>query len=576
MEKNKFVQSSENFNKKFRDKWPYFAVITIVIAVLCIIYKEMDINKPLVYSNGDEFGVFYIVKTIKETGWYLFNPRVGGVTGGDLYDYIYSDSLSFFLIRIISLFVDNIYTISNLFYFLNFILASCSSVYVCRKLNIDNKITTAISPLYGFSVYIQMRYPHLWLTPYFLLPLSCLVAIWICKGTISSFHDNSQKRKYFFLAMFFSFLNAFTGMYYAFFACVIYAIAIVIRVINVGFKKFGKESYSLFCILSTVLGVFINAIPNLIYWITNGANNESELVIRNMGDAEVYALKLIQLVLPRVGHRIAALNQLSNKYYNNYPLVNENATAALGIVATIGLVASIIWLLGKCKEDEKVYSSLVIGLILVGTMGGISSLFSLIIKTPMRCYNRISIMIMFLCLICVTAILEKIKKKVSPKTFPFILFAVLLIGIYDQTAYYGRPAAQYAELDSIQNFIHQIESQEDDDTLIFQLPYVNWPSGGSYRMFAGYLESDHLRWSFGSMQGRQEALWQQNVAGSDIDTLIQTLLSSGYGGIYLDSAVYAQQTSQEAAVNLCNTLTEKLQTAPIISENGELYFWKIK
>lgn len=78
------------------------------------------------------------------------------------------------------------------------------------------------------------------------------------------------------------------------------------------------------------------------------------------------------------------------------------------------------------------------------------------------------------------------------------------------------------------------------------------------------------------MQGRQEALWQQNVAGSDIDTLIQTLLSSGYGGIYLDSAVYAQQTSQEAAVNLCNTLTEKLQTAPIISENGELYFWKIK
>lgn len=207
---------------------------------------------------------------------------------------------------------------------------------------------------------------------------------------------------------------------------------------------------------------------------------------------------------------------------------------------------------------------------------GIGSVFSMLVSTPMRCYNRLSIMIMFLCLLCVAYVLESMRPKIKKGVYGFLLLFIMTVGLYDQTAYLAWPTEMYASLTSTRNFVSQIEEQMEEDALIFELPYVNWPSGGFYRLFAGYLESEDLRWSFGAMQGREEALWQQNVANSDVDHMIEALLSSGYSGVYLDSVVYNQLLGQDATNALCGELTEKLQTNPLISENGELYFWKLK
>lgn len=562
---------------RLREKWPYLGVAAIVIAVLCVLYRDLDIRMPVVYNGGDEFGVFYIIKTIKETGWYLVNPRVGGVTGGDLFDYVYSDSLSFFMVKVIGLFVSNIYMVGNLFYFGNYILAACSSLYVCRKLKIRNEVSIAVSVLYAFSTYIQCRYGHLWLTPYFLLPLACLVAIWICEGTVTDGQEKFWKSKQFYLAAIFSFLCAFTGFYYAFFTCVIYAAAIVIRWINIGFKKLRKELYSVILIGTTIFGVALNALPNLFYWMQNGSNSQSELAIRGIGDAETYGLKLIQLILPRINHRISVVNNFVLKYFQNYPLVNENYMSTLGLVATFGLLLSFIWLFGRYAGRRKTCAYLILALFLVGTIGGVGSLFSLLIKTPMRCYNRLSIMILFLCLVCVAFALEDVRAKMKRALFVSLLVAMMLLGILDQTIDYTVPPEQHANFTSTQNFIRQIEAEVEEGCLIFELPYVDWPTGGAYRMLAGYLESEKLRWSFGTMQGRPEALWQAQVAASDVDTMLNTLSESGYGGIYLDMPIYTQKIGDPtAAETLCAELTKKLGVSPMVSENGELYFWTME
>lgn len=575
MKKRICIKDSEEFVLSLRKKWPYAVTITIVICTLCILYRNLNMRMPINYSGGDEMGVFYLIKSIKESGTHFINARAGGVTGADMFDYVYSDSLSFFIVKIISLFFDNVFLIGNLFYFLNYILVACISLYVCRKLNIRNEISIVVSVLYACSVYMQSRYAHMWLTPYFLLPLSCLVAIWLCEGAFENKEKNFWKNRQFCLAVFFSFISAFTGFYYAFFACIIYAIAIVIRLLNENTNRIKTIRAGFLFIFSTITGVVLNVIPNLVYWLNNGMNQNSELSIRCLGDSETYGLKLIQLVLPRLNHRNLFFQNIAVKYSQNYPLVNENHTSSLGIVASIGLFIAIIWLFGKCEERKKNSSLLIIGLFLVGTIGGIGSVFSMLVSTPMRCYNRLSIMIMFLCLVCVAYVLESIETRMKKGLFHSILFVIMILGLYDQTVDYVQPAEQAINIESTEDFIGQIEDQMEENALIFELPYVNWPSGGFYRLFAGYLESDDLRWSFGAMQGREEALWQESVANLGVDYMLEALRSNGYSGIYLDSLVYDQISGPERRDALCNELTEKLQTSPLISENGELYFWKL-
>lgn len=548
----------------------YAILITLVILGLFIIYHHADLNYPLAYSGGDEMGVFYLAKTIQNYGVSLENPDVGGTIGADLYDYVYCDKLSFLMVKVISFFVTNPYMIVNIFYMLCYILVAISAYYVCRMLMYNYGISALVAVLYAFSPFIQQRYAHLWLVPYFMLPLVCLTAIWIVKGEMFDEKSGKINKRRFIQSLFISFFSAFTGFYYAFFACVIFAMALIIRIINSGKKINIKEFYPVANIFTILIGVIVNVLPNIIYIIHHGPNAAGELAIRNPGDAEFYALKLIQMVLPRANHRIGLFARLVEKYNSSYPLVNENYTAALGIIATVGLVIALIKLL-KDQEKDKTYSYFVIGLFLVGTIGGLGSCFSLVVYTPMRSYNRISLLIMFFCLLTVASILKKYSKKVNMGAQCIIIACLMLIGFLDQTITYS--GQQTASIDSTREFVSKIEQRVNRDAYIFEMPYVDWPSGGSYRMFAGYLESDSLRWSYGCMQGREEAKWQQEVLQLETEDMVSEIKQAGYEGIYLDTVVYASQTDEDGLWRRISELNDVMQQAPLVSENGELYFW---
>lgn len=562
---------------RLKDKWPYVIITLGTIIILALIYRGLDISMPILYQGGDEYGVFYIIKTIRDHGWYFYNPQVGGITGGEMYDYVYSDSLSFLLIKLISLFVNNIYAIGNIFYFMSYLLSALSSVYVCRKLNYSNSTSVLVGFLFAFSPYMQLRYAHMWLTPYYLLPLVCMVAVWIVKGEFIHTDGGLIKNKKWFQALIISFFSAFTGFYYAFFACVIYAIAGVIQFFNKKKDKIKSVFCPLLFIICTAMGVLFNALPNLIYWHKNGTNPYGELATRSVSDAEVYGLKLIQLILPRRGHRIAFLSNITDLYNQTYPLVNENSTASLGLIALIGLLMSLVWLFQNDNKN-KYYSYFNISIFLVGTIGGIGSLFSLLVSTPMRSYNRISLLILFFSLLCIAEVLEQIKIKCSKICFGVIVFVLLCIGIYDQTANYYPSAEQQIALESTHNFVAEIEENMNAGDMIFQLPYVNWPSGGNYRMFSGYFESEKLRWSYGSMQGRSESVWQQSVAAlyNDIGSMLHELKVADYDGIYIDSVVYANVYGTDELIRVLTELTQILNEDPIVSSNGELFFWDIR
>src|SRR5437763_1497710 len=77
----------------------------------------------------------------------------------------------------------------------------------------------------------------------------------------------------------------------------------------------------------------LNLSPTLLFARTQGLNPINH---RSSAAAEVYGMKITQLVLPVDGHRVQALARWKATYDADFPLVNENRTATLGVVGTVG------------------------------------------------------------------------------------------------------------------------------------------------------------------------------------------------------------------------------------------------
>lgn len=571
-----FALRAKSFVRASRKDIALYAFILLAMTLtLAILYRNADIQKPLIISGGDEMGVYYYSKIIDQNGTSLINPYSGGQTGGEMFDYPYSDKLSFACVRVIGLFSDNPYLIINIFYFSNFYIIAMVSAAVARKLGISRTSAALTGMLFALSPFIQIRYRHVWLTPYYTIAIACLLAIYVIRGTKPEETDIEKKSGLFWTGMIMAFACAFTGMYYAYFACALFAAAMVIRIVNTGGKNIKGELYPLAYIGACITGVVINIVPNLLYWQINGSNPANELALRNRSDAELYGLKLVQMILPRPGHRIELFSRIANGYIGNYPLVNENMTASLGIIASIGLLVSLLLIFSSSKRYKEI-SWLNYSVFIIATIGGISSIISIAVVIPMRCYNRMSLIVMFLSLLIVGMLLDQLRTRIQPILVIGLSAAMLIVGIYDQTTDYM--PYDSTEYDCARQLMGQIEEVTKRGDMIYSLPYDNWPSPeivGSYSQFIGFLETDDLHWSYGAMQGRGEAEWQKAAACCETAEMINKIKTAGYDGIYLDKSLYEEKNGEEYTAVRIEEITETLGRQPLVSDDGDKYFWKI-
>lgn len=562
---------------------PYIVVAGLTVIILCILYGGIDIHRPIVY-DGDGVSATYLIKTIKDTGWFLENPWVGGIYGGNWGDYTMCDNLSFFLVKLLSLFSDNCFLMYNMFYFLTYVLVALTAFGVFRVLKVNTVAGTTGALLYSFLAFHQFRAPHIWLTPYFMVPLGLLVAIWIAADSYGI--DGLKGRSLFcnkkvIASAVILFLCAFTGFYYAFFTCIIVFMAGVILLLKKASVR--RVLFILSGLGIVALGVLTNVFPSLIYWMQNGLNEKSELLTRAITDPEYYSLKMVQLLLPRQGHRLPAFAQIAGDYHTYFFLNNENHTATLGMVAGLGFLILLLLLFKRNLRQKYVEEIkwLNLGIFLTATIGGIGEIFSMFVSTPMRCYNRLSIYIAFLSLLFLALSATDLLVKVRRVHIRRILCAgislvVLGVGIWDQTTDFGMEAQAAAtqSFDSDREFIQKIEEKLPADSMVFELPVVGFPSEGYYDMYKGYMHSNQIIWSYGGMQGREEHCWETNLMNYPVDEFLDHICYAGYQGLYVDSLIY---TEKGLDFNLfLQKVGMYLLEQPMISADGRLYFWDLR
>lgn len=552
--------------------------VFLIIATLGVGYislgKGFDFNTFFSISGDGTFGVT-LVKGIQENGFFgiWFNGRIGAPETSALIDYTGLGNVMVLLIWLISIFVKSTPAILYIYLILTFALDGVSMSLLLRKIGINREVSFVVSMLFACAPYHFYRYlVHASLINYMFVPIAIYLSLYI----IGYIEEKTWK-----IILLCILLGLGYGYYYAF-GLILMTVACIIQFIKIDKKKeIFKKLWVIGAVLATVL---LTLTPKIVYALVNGANAEAGH--RIFIEQEVFGLKIINLLLPVTYSRIEPLKALSDEYASVAPLVNENRFASLGIVGVVGFVALCVCFFisfidrkrKRTQEWELIdfISLATLSFVLVGSVGGFGEIFNWAVTSQIRCYNRSSIVLTALSLMMIAILLNKIELK---KKWISIVVCVLVlcIGLYDQVNIY---AANWQDGIKVvqsmyEEYFDKVEESLPEGTMVYQLPYMDFPEAGSvnnvedYKLFAGYLFTDNLKWSYGGVRGRNLAARNLNIDSGMSYTFLAKIKQAGFGAVYIDIAGY--DDGGEQILSFYNSLGIE----PIISGDNNLYVYDI-
>ncbi|MDJ0336516.1 hypothetical protein QMG83_14910 [Salinibacterium sp. G-O1] len=579
-----------------------FAVTTFVTFWALQLWKAR-IDVPLTYS-GDALPTGAHFKTVIETGWYEYQRLLGAPFGQTYNDFPTADNLHFIAAKVLSLFTHDWAVAMNVYFIIGFPLAAVAALWLFRRLGMSRAIALALGVVFAISPYHFLRgESHLWLSSYYVIPFALALvisairgeALWALRATGPRLLRWATPKSLGTLA-----IAALTGTaqsYYAVFFLILLAFSGLVRLVGSGqWKRFWGAAV---VGVVTAMVMLINMAPDIIYAQIAGDNPGG--FERNNAEAEIFALKLSQLILPWPSHRIGFLAHIRNSYDQTYPLGSEQP--ALGAIAAFGFIALFLiiafmasaWGSVRARSIASTPRFQILGQLaaltfvafLFSTIGGLSTIISFV-TASLRGWNRMSILIALICLAAVgllldaaiTAATKRIRSiPVTRALAVAVAIAVVGVGYVDQTpASYGAAfASQQAAFDEDQAWITSVERSVPTGSSILQLPYQPFPETVSVTGVLGsnalipYLHSKDLRWSSGGIKGRPRADYPEvleHLSPGDIATLAA---ASGFAGIHIDLTGLPEADRAD----LVNGLTTSVGT-PSASSNGTYVFFNLE
>lgn len=584
----------------------YAVALTLCAGVFAALFQpwKADLRASLWYS-GDGLVHAGWIQNIMETGWYESNDRWGYPGRQDLRDFPSTDSLHHLTCKVLALFTSDAFIVFNLFYILTFPLTIIASLFVLRRLGVSGSVSVAMSLLYTFQPYHLMRLGHLLLSAYYLAPFACLFALRIYQDrpflkkadAANSGSDEAtcsqptrSARLDWLAAGLLCVAFGGSGAYYAFFSCFLVLIGGLAGAwTHRRWTPLLRAGVLCSIAFVTFLGSAASAMQHRM------AEPNADVALRKPADAESYGLKIVQMLMPVRGHRIAVLRDLEGHYsLGPTPLLNENTTAALGLVGAVGLV----YLLGRAvlKRGSGSGSTLdglsilVLAAVLLGTIGGFGSAFAFFVSPWIRGYNRISIFIAFMALAASAILLDAAWQRWSARAhattvsrwqsarFAFGVAALGAFGLLDQTHQRMLPAPNAFRSDfySDRAYVSQLEASVPAGSAILQLPncpYPNYIFHFDDRTFSGHehlrpqLHSKTLRWSYGAMPGHRGYLWNQHLEQMALEQQCITLADAGFQGISVNRWGFPDQGAQV----LCDL--EAILGPPSLQSSDQTHFY---
>ncbi|MCI0389137.1 MAG: hypothetical protein MOB07_10295 [Acidobacteria bacterium] len=581
--------------------------LCLLILVWAMDLRHAHFRIPFTYQ-GDAMYYHLVIKWVIDQGSSLNSASLGAPDRLDLRDAPTSDN-SFYLalLKLMTLVTSHYPLVLNFFFLLSFPLTVVITLYVLRRFDISWGVAIFTSLLYTFLPFHFARgQHHLFLSAYYFIPPVVMVALWICRGELSlSNKEPSEKpnekmdsrtgrlralrrNPKFIFSLILGLLVGSAGYYYAFFSCFFLLAAGALAALR------GKGARVLLAPAILVALIFAVTSVNLLPSVTRFSDQGGVHFVRRLaGEADVYGLRIAQLILPVRWHRVEWLSEIKVDY-NMRPLINENDDASLGVIGSLGFLGLLWWLFFRKPEIRRLgaegvkdlynYLSLFTGAaLLLGTIGGFGSLVAFFGLPQIRAYNRLSIFIGFFALLAVALWLDgysrrRLNSQRQRLVFQAALGLVLILAMLDQISPRFRPQHQRLtdEYMSDKVFLDKVESGMAPGAMIFQLPVISFPENpkihrmNDYDQARPYLHSKRLRWSYGSVKGRENDVWLRDVASRPGQEMVEALAWAGFSGIYIDRFGY-----YDNGVKIESELSNALSTSPIVSPNERQAFFDL-
>jgi phosphoglycerol transferase len=541
---------------------------------------------PFAY-DGDILFSMTLLKSLVHGEWFPFSlphsEYLGVPYGMHMADFPEAHNLHYLFIYFLSLFTKTPAGLYNGYYLLTFPLSTLCFIYAAKRFRIPNSVALVFGLLFSFLPFHLLRFAHLFLAAYFIIPLCLMVTLQIGTQLPLLFRFDSATQRYkldlrskrSIEALVVAFLAGTSGVYYAyffsFFAVVAAASACLYR------RKWIYLLSGAMLIGTLAFSAGLSILPNFIYKVQHGKN--SIIATRSEIESETYGLKLKNIFTPRGNHRIPAIARIRAKHTQNYSDRVEGSDESIGLVAVAGFFLLLCQLLYLNRARSVTLSRLALFQVSgtsLAVIGGFGIFVASLLTSKIRCYNRISVYLACIALFGLAFAFKDLRLRMKPIYFYLLLFSVLCFGLFDQLTpdYVSSYAAVRETYESDQEFFKKVQATMPKNSMILQLPFMIFPESApivnmtSYSHFRGYLHSDGLKWSYGAVHGRPGSAEIENLSRAPLN--LKQIQSAGYQGIYIDRYGYADQGK-----GIEENLIKETGHAPLISANGRMSFFKL-
>ncbi|MEO5561405.1 MAG: hypothetical protein ABIO49_15705 [Dokdonella sp.] len=517
------------------------AFLSVAIAVCAYGLWPATLGTPLAI-NGDPIWYLYLIKTLAEHGWIVTNSEMGAPFGAQLLDFPIPEPTNFLLVLCLSLFSHSPFVIFNLFFLVSFATCAIAARWAIACFGTGRLLAMAGAILFAILPYHFLRLGHLFLASYFSVAIMGCYAMRLALYRAPHVADEPTTHPGSLLLLA---VAAGGGIYYAFFGCLFIGVGAILGSLHSRYAAPLRVGCSYIAIVTLV--VVLSLTPSIAFHISAGPNQH--VAQRAPQDAEIYGLRITQLLLPTIGHRIQSLAAITTAYEATAPLINENKTAALGAIGSFGFLAAIVvGLLGGWSRHRVLAAAgtlVAIGL-LYANIGGFGALFARFVTPDIRGLNRISVYIGFFSILSVLVLAHQLlasRRNVGLAA----LFAAFLVGVgwLDQIPVRTIGRIDARTFQQQQAFFDQLQLDLPRGSAVFQLPYMYFPESpsqgslGSYDQLVPYLRTRDLHWSFGDMHGRSSDTWDEQVSSLSSKEMAVALGHAGFGAVYVDRRGYA-------------------------------------
>ena len=404
-------------SRRVRLAW-YAAVAAVALALPLVGYRFdlISLDAPLLYDE-DALLILPMVKATIDRGSHWRTEQLGAPGVQEMHDFPVIDHLHFAAIWLLGRVVPDAVVVFNLYYLLTYPLAALAAMAVLRHFALSFPAAAVGGVLYAMLPYHFYRGQcHYFLSAYFFVPVTATVILWVMQGRLPGFPVVNGERKLKLwhrdagIAVLICGVTAAAGAYYAFFAAALMFCAGLYGWVALRTWKAAASAFALVGVI--FVGGVLNHAPTFAYQAKYGKHTAP--TERYSEEAELYGLKLTQLLLPIDDHRLKVFAEMKASYNSlDRPVQAYTERYSLGLIGACGVVlllARVVLPVRRVSPYAELAAVTAFAFV-VATVGGFGAIFNHVVSPQVRCYNRIAVYVAFFALYAVLFALDHLFKR---------------------------------------------------------------------------------------------------------------------------------------------------------------------